>query len=280
MNWRVCQVLQIPNKLVSANRPHLVLLGAVMTILRASVAPVPIGLITIYGLMDENGDFYVGVPQAAALFETSTNTAARDFKRLMGKGFETSRLKTEFNRNVTLGIPLLQFEKLAAKLDRKGNKVAQDFRDDLVGLSLRQLFSDAFGIKFEEKERQEFLKTRQEGKQVRLTLTDAIDWYLKENAKKDEKDRRSANYVNFIYSNCSDLVNLGLFGRKSKRLCIDLKVADRSKLRDFLTTDELRWLSEIEDLGARLIVYQGFEPMDAVREAVSRVAIPRVDRTA
>jgi hypothetical protein len=142
------------------------------------------------------------------------------------------------------------------------------------------LFSDAFGIKFEEQQRQEFLKTRQEGKQVRLTLTNAIDWYLKEDAKKDEKHRRSANYVNFIFSNCSDLVNLGLFGRKSKRLCVDLKIEDRSQLRDFLTADELRWLSEIEDLGARLIVYQGFEPMDAVREAVSRVAIPKVDRTA
>lgn len=251
-----------------------------MTILRASVAPVSIGYLTIDGLMDENGNFYVGVPQAAALFETSTNTAARDFKRLMGEGFETSRLKTEFNRNITLGIPLLEFEKLVAKLDRKGNKAAQDFRDDLVGLSLHKLFSDAFGIEFEKEQCQEFLKNRQEGKRVRLTLTDAIGWYLEKDAKKDEKDRRSANYVKFIYSNCSDLVNLGLFGRKSKRLCIDLKIADRSKLRDSLTNDELRWLSEIEDLGARLIVYQGFEPMDAVREAVSRVAIPRVERTA
>jgi hypothetical protein len=108
-----------------------------MTILSASVASVSIGAIKIDGLMDENGDFYIGIPQIAALFETSTNTAARDFKRLMGEDFKTSKLKTEFNRNTTLGIPLPEFEKLVAKLDRKGNKAAQDFRDDLVCLSLR-----------------------------------------------------------------------------------------------------------------------------------------------
>lgn len=52
------------------------------------------GLLAIERPMDENGDFYIGVPQAADIFETSRNVAARDFKRLLGKAFKTPDLKT------------------------------------------------------------------------------------------------------------------------------------------------------------------------------------------
>lgn len=132
-----------------------------MTILNAVVTEVPIGTVSIEGLLAEDNLFYVGVPQAAVMFESSTNTAARDFKRLMGKDFKTSKLKTEFNKNVTLGIPLKEFERLVLELAIKGNKLAQEFSRMLIGLSLEQLFSDAFGLKFEKEERQRYLRQRQ-----------------------------------------------------------------------------------------------------------------------
>jgi hypothetical protein len=84
--------------------------------LTATVTDVLIGLLAIEGLMDENSDFYVGVPQAADIFETSRNVAARDFKRLLGEAFKTSDLKTEFNKNKTLGMPLSVFELLLNSL--------------------------------------------------------------------------------------------------------------------------------------------------------------------
>jgi hypothetical protein len=100
-----------------------------------------------------------------------------------------------------------------------------------------------------------------------------IAWYL-------ERNETSDNKRHWIYINCSDAVNIGLFGRRASKLCVDFKVIDRSKLRDYLTTDELRWLSEIEDLASRLIMYQEYEPITAVKEAISRLAILKVDRTA
>jgi hypothetical protein len=127
----------------------------------AHVTQVPFGNGTIEGLMFEDGSFAVAVPQVADLFMTDRNTASRDFKRLLGESFKTSKAKTEFNKNATNCISLLDFERLLAALDRKGNTQAQQLRDSLVGMSLTQLFSDAFGVKFEAEDRQSYLKQRQ-----------------------------------------------------------------------------------------------------------------------
>jgi hypothetical protein len=245
------------------------------SITQAEVSCVKVGHLEIEGLMDTDGKFAVAVPQICQLFQILSKNASRDIKALLGKDFQFLKYRTELHPKAVNALTLIDFERLLRKLDKASNPVAESICDDLVGLSLHQLFSDAFHVKFESDERQEHLKVRQESKLVRHNLTDAIKWYLNANA-----DTLSNSYVNFIYPNCSDLVNLGLFGRKSKRLCVDLKISDRSKLRDALKADELRWLTEIEDLAARLIVYQDYEPMDAVKEAISRVAIPVVDRTA
>jgi hypothetical protein len=57
-------------------------------------------------------------------------------------------------------IALKEFEKLVAKLDRKGNEQAQEFSRSLIVLSLHQLFCDAFDMKFEKEDRQEYLIQR------------------------------------------------------------------------------------------------------------------------
>lgn len=136
-----------------------------MTIITAVVTEVPIGNMSVEGLMTGDGTFYIGIPQAADLFDTSRNTAARDFKRLMGEGFNTSKLKTEFRKNYTVAIPLTEFEKLVFELALKGNERAQEFSRSLIGLSLHQLFCDAFGIKFEKEERQQYLAQRMQHRQ-------------------------------------------------------------------------------------------------------------------
>ncbi len=60
--------------------------------MKAQVTPVQVGNNTIDGLMDTEGTFYVAVPQVSDLFKTSRNTASRDFKRLLGASFKTSKL--------------------------------------------------------------------------------------------------------------------------------------------------------------------------------------------
>lgn len=245
-----------------------------MKILTAKVTDVPIGHLAVSGLMAEDSSFYVGIPQIVDLNLIPPNRSAKQLQALSGIAFQTHKLKTELHPKAINAIALNDFGRVIVAFAKTGNIAAQELRDDLVGLSLYQLFSDAFKVKFEQEERQEHLKARQEGKQVRHTLTDAIDWYIK------NTPGLSANYIQWVYVNCSDSVNLGLFGRKSKRVCVDLKVNDRSKLRDCLTTDELRWLSQIEELAARLIIYQGYEPLIAVKEAISRSVIPTVSRIA
>ena len=139
-------------------------------IAKATVAIVPFFGLEIEGLMLPDGTYAIGIPQIADLLITgdvkkdgikaSRNVMARELKRLCGEDFKTSKVKTEFNKNITTIVTLPQFEKILAKLDRAGNKQAQQLRDDLAGLGLRQLFADAFGEKFEVEERQEWIKQR------------------------------------------------------------------------------------------------------------------------
>lgn len=161
-----------------------------MTILTAEITKVNIGIFELDGLMDESGNYHVAIPQIATLTKTSTNTASRDFKRLMGKGFKTSKLRTKFNKNTTLAVSLETFEQLLFEMALKGNTEAITLSRVLIGLSLHQLFSDAFGIKFEAEERQRWLQCRFNTKHDFRPLTDQLQRY----GFKDKSD-----YAKFIH---------------------------------------------------------------------------------
>ena len=83
-------------------------------ILTAEVTNVQVGFYSLEGLMDEKGNYHVGIPQIADLVQTNRNTASRDFKRLMGEGFKTSKLKTVYNTRYINAISLRDFEVLIA----------------------------------------------------------------------------------------------------------------------------------------------------------------------
>jgi hypothetical protein len=242
-------------------------------ILTAAIAIVQIGYVKFEGLMDEEGNYYVAVPQLVTLDLIPPDRSLKQLQAIHSNAFQTHvKLKTALHPKAVNAIPLRDLEGLILELAIKGNQAAIDLARMLVGLSLQQVFSDAFGIKFEQEERQKWLKTRQAGKQVRYSLTDAIKWWLENNEVSD-------NTRKWIYANCSDAVNLGLFGRKASKLCVDLQVPDKNKLRDALTDKELLWLSEIEHLAARLIIKQGWEPVPAVKEAIDRLVLDRVSRS-
>ena len=147
---------------------------------KASIAQVSIGNLSIEGLMrEDDGTFGIAMPQLSPILDIPLKNAGRyilgvlnprltitkttAFKALPSK--ESLRLiqkwRTTLHASAVNVILLPDFEKLLAKLDRAGNKAAQDMRDDLVGLALTQLFSDAFGLKFEKEERQAYLVDRQ-----------------------------------------------------------------------------------------------------------------------
>lgn len=144
-------------------------------ILTAEVTVVQVGLYSLEGLMDENGDFYVGIPQITSLKLVPPNRSRKQLESLLDMVFQSHvKLKTPLNPKPINAISLKDFELLIAKLDRKGNPDAQEIRDQLVGLSLHQLFCDSFGIKFEQEERQEWLRLRQATKYDFRELTDEL----------------------------------------------------------------------------------------------------------
>lgn len=144
---------------------------------KARITQVQIGKLFVEGIMLPNGDFGITVKQVANLVSTLPKNAARDFKRLLGKGSELFQVKislevgNETNNNQKY-LTLEQFEKILTELSFKGNKQAQELVRQFVGLSLTQLWSDAFGIKFEQEERTQYLASRQEHlKQFHTRLT-------------------------------------------------------------------------------------------------------------
>lgn len=135
----------------------------------AFVTQVPFGNFEIEGLMDEEGNYYVAVPQIENIGLIDAEIVrhrhgARKVKSLLSKDFKVSsiatKLKTEFNSNAVNCITIDQLSVVIVQAAKEGNQKAQILALDLVGLSLHQLFSDAFGIKFEKEDRQRWLKNR------------------------------------------------------------------------------------------------------------------------
>jgi len=232
---------------------------------RAEIATVRIGHLELEGLMIANGTFGIGVPQIALLTKTSSNTASRDFKRLLGDDFKTSKVKTVYNKKYTNFVTLYIFELILARLDRSGNTEAQNIRDSLVGLSLHQLFSDAFYVKFEKEERQRWLEDRDNGKIYRRTLTDSIKDYLLAHPHADK----------MLYPVVTDLIYLGIFNRRAAELKVDW---NETNPRDEMTRKELSYVAEVEALTSRLIDRDGLYPLTAAKEALTRLIIPVCDR--
>lgn len=131
-----------------------------MDIVSAFVARVsfPLPCKTIEGLMTEDESFYVGVPQICTLFSIPTKHASRDFKVLLGKDCLIPKLKTPLHSNPVNAIPLEDFGLLVLELALKGNKTAIQASRGLVGLSLHQMFSDAFNKEFTPQQRQNYIK--------------------------------------------------------------------------------------------------------------------------
>lgn len=169
-----------------------------MSILSASIAEVKIGVISIEGLMDEKGNYAIAVPQICDLIQILNHNAVRDIKALMGKGFQFLKYTTKLHPKAINAMSIDDFKKLLFRLALKGHQVAIELSELLIGLSLHQLFCDAFGVKFEAEVRQQWLSARMGSKDAFWQLGEGIEIY------KPKHPERSDNYRKFIYSNCQD----------------------------------------------------------------------------
>lgn len=231
------------------------------SIIRASVAPVKVGGLVFEGLMDNEGSFLIAVPQICAIFSFPIKHASRDIKALLGKDYSFPKRRTPLNSKAVNTLTLPDFERLLRKLDKSGNSIAESICDDLIGLSLHQLFCDAFEIEFDGRDRQTWLKNRQKSKEAFWSLGDATKVY------KDVHPERSQEYHAFIYCNCQKAVNKGLFGKSASEIRMELGVTDL--LRDHYGEAALRRLDLVQSLASANIIHRDIEPLQAVKDALA-----------
>jgi hypothetical protein len=147
----------------------------------AVVAKVQIGTVEIDGLMDEEGNFYVGMPQLTDINLMPRRRSAKQLEALSDKAFSSQtdivKLKTPLHSKGVNALPVKLVEKLLLKLAIRGNEKAIELMEALIGLSLHQLFSDAFGLKFEKDDRQRWLNCRFQTKHDFRALTDRLQKY-------------------------------------------------------------------------------------------------------
>lgn len=129
-------------------------------ILTAEIAQIKVGGLEFQGLRLPDGCYGIALPQIAKLFSISIQNASRDFKALLGSDFQYIQAKTSLHPKAVKALALFDFESLTLELAFKGNTLAKDFARALIGLTLHQLYCDAFGVKFGAVERQEWLLTR------------------------------------------------------------------------------------------------------------------------
>lgn len=208
---------------------------------KAKVAKVPFGSFEIDGLMMPDGSFAIGVPQVTSLFGILKHNASRDIKALLGKEFRSLKVGTELGNELINVLTLPDFEKVTFELAMKGNAKAQEFVRSLYGLSLHQLFCDAFEVEIDAEGRQKWLKKRQKTKIDFHPLTNQ----LKAHGMKDDFE-------------------FGLFIHIMQE-----KIGLKDGTRDLVDFDKLQ---ELEDIQLRLVSYMecGVRPYEALAKYVER----------
>lgn len=145
-----------------------------MSIVKAEITEVQIGGISIQGLMNENLEFGVAIPQMVEMDLVPPNRSAKQLQALTGVDFQSHKWQTKLNPKGVNVVTLDDFQRLIRALDRKGVESASFFVDTMLGLSLHQLFCDAFGQKFEAEDRQRWLETRVFTRKEFRLLTDQL----------------------------------------------------------------------------------------------------------
>jgi hypothetical protein len=159
-----CEIIKMGLQVITPTPLSLTSQGTTMNIVSATIATVKLGKdIQTEGLKSETDKYGMAVPQFCELISFPNKNASREFKALLAKdktapqNFNFLQWKTPLNSQPVNVLELPQVEKLLFRLSIKGHQPAIDLSEALIGLSLQQLFDDAFEVKTTPATRQSFL---------------------------------------------------------------------------------------------------------------------------
>lgn len=109
----------------------------------------------------------------------------------------------------------------------------------------------------------DWTEARIEGKEIRLSLTDAIKAYLERHPELSEGKKK------YLYAQASDTLNVNMLGKTSKELKALLGLTKSQLLRDKLSRKENIYLGAIELLACRFIDVEDLDPCEAVKKAIN-----------
>lgn len=240
---------------------------------KAIVQQIQVGNISFEGLMLPDGSFGISLQQLRVLAfpKVTPNNAKRtltqvantksDFSQnekkslepALGKGFQLLRVATELGNNPQWVVSIDDITFLLTELAFAGHTEARQLVRLLTGLSLQQLFCDAFGVRFEVEDRQQWLVARMESIVVRNEYTGAI------------RDTQGEGYTR--YGTATDLIYLGLYQKTAKQLSEELG----GPVRDRLTSSQLEKVKMVEKVAAKF-VKDGEEPITAGYKALATMS--------
>ena len=124
------------------------------------------------------------------------------------------------------------------------------------------MFCDAFGIKFDAEDRQNYLKARMAGIKTRRTLTDEIKDWLEANGIINHHKQT------YYYSSVSDMCNEAVLGMVAKDIRSRRNIPEQGKVRDYLTEAELKSIDFLEQLAMKLMIKKRLNPIEAMQQAI------------
>ena len=92
--------------------------------LSAKVAPVAIGYFSVEGLMDENGAFYVAIPQLAAINLVPNNLNNAELESYLGIRLDIKKVKTEQSLDTIEVVSIDDFSGILIASASRGNTIA------------------------------------------------------------------------------------------------------------------------------------------------------------
>jgi hypothetical protein len=128
----------------------------------------------------------------------------------------------------------------------------------------------AFGIQRSEEEYNERTLARKEGKESRLTFTNAIKSYI-------ERNGISGNEAKFMYKNATDKLYCCLTGYSStKKFREKENIPLKHSPREYASANDLIHTNEVESAAARWIYHKNVHPYDAVEYCANQLLLTKV----